>query len=203
MTLSLGPDWERELCSSPYRLRFELNDGGSYLTMFTRSYDRARRLARAALPTDDLIGVIAAYPDPSCELGAEWLGWTNGTGFDHLEQLGVPTAASLATWSGYCWASDKEDDEVEPWPHRAINLTWDQADILIWNQVAQDMGVAPRAPIKSKLADLARGVSVDVYDDRGMDITSVAMGSIAELYTRFDEWLLDYDRTRMAEVFEG
>lgn len=201
--LSLGPDWERDLWASPYRLRFELNEGGAYLTMFTSSYDRARCLARAALPTDDLVGVIAAYPDPKRELGAKRLGWMNGTGFDHLEKLGVPTEPALATWSGYCWPGDKEDDEAEPWLHRAVILTWDQADILLWNQVAQDMGVAPRAPIKSKLVDLTRGVSVDAYDDRGMDITSIAKESIAGLYERFDKWLLDHDRIQTTEVFEG
>jgi hypothetical protein len=185
VTFSLGPEWERDLWGSPYRLRFELNEGGAYVTMFTSSYDRA------------------AYPDPSREMGAEWHGWTNRSGFDHLEELGVPTEPALATWSGYCWPGDKEDDEAEPWLHRAVNLTWDQADILLWNQVAQDVGVAPRAPIKSKLVDLTRGVAVDAYDDRGMDITSVTKESIAELYKRFDRWLLDHDRTRMAEVFEG
>ena len=203
VTFSLGPEWERGLWGSPYRLRFELNEGGAYVTMFTSSYDRARCLARAALPTDCLVGVIAAHPDPSREMGSERHGWTNRSGFDHLEELGVPTEPALATWSGYCWPGDKEDDEAEPWLHCAVNLTWDQADILLWNQVAQEVGVAPRAPIKSKLVDLTRGVSVDAYDDRGMDITSVTKEPIAGLYKRFDKWLLDHDRTRMAEVFAG
>lgn len=206
MPLSLGPDWERDLWASPYRLRFELNEGGAYVTRyvtkFTRSYDRARCLARAALPTDGLVGIIAAYPDPKREMGAEWLGWMDGTGFDHLEKLGVPTEPTLATWSGYWWPGEEQDDEAEPWLHRAVKLTWDQADILLWNQVAQDMGVAPRAPINSKLVDLTRGVSVHAYDDRGMDITSITKESIAGLYQLFDKWLLDYDRVRITEVFE-
>jgi len=201
MMLSLGPEWERDLWASPYRLRFDLNEGGAFVTRFTSSYDRARCLARAALPTDDLVGVIAANPDPKREMGARWRGWIKGTGFDHLEELGVHTEPALATWSGHCWPGDKEDDEAEPWLHRAVNLTWDQADILLWNQVALDVGVRPQAAIKSKLVDLTRGVSVDAYDDRGMDITSIAKESIAGLYERFDKWLLDYDRIRMAEVF--
>jgi hypothetical protein len=202
MTLCLGSDWESDLWASPYRLRFELNEGGAYVTRFTRSYDRARCLARAAIPTDDLVGVIAAYPDPKRELGAKWHGWMTGTGFSHLEKLGVPTEPALATWSDYWWPEDKEDDEADPWLHRAVNLTWDQADILLWNQVAQDMGVARRAPINSKLVDLTRGVSVYAYDDRGMDISSISKHSIAGLYERFDKWLLDYDRIRMAKAFE-
>jgi hypothetical protein len=203
MILSFGPDWERELWASPFRLRFELNQGGSNVTMFTSSYDRARVLARAVLRTDDLVGVIAAYPEPKSELGAKWRGWTKGTAFGHLEEMGVPTEPHLATWSGYCWPDQAIDDEGEPWVHRAIRLTWDQADILLWNQVAHDIGIMPQAPVMSKLVDLERGVSVNAYDDRGMDVTSIAKETISGLYQQFDKWLLDYDRPRMAEAFEG
>lgn len=203
MTLSLGPDWERDLWASPYRLRFELNQGDSYVTMFTNSYDRARALARAALPTDELVGVIAAYPDPKREAGAKWRGWTKGTAFGHLEEMGVPTESELSAWSGYFWPDDKIDDEAKPWVHRAVRLTWDQADILLWNQIAHDIGVMPQAPVMSKLIDLERGVSVNAYDDRGMDITSVTKAPISGLYRQFDAWLLDYDRPRMAEAFDG
>ncbi len=96
----------------------------------------------------------------------------------------------------------EDDPEQEPWVHRAVNLTWEEADILLWNQVAQDMGVSPRAPVLSKLVDLARGVSVDAYDDRGMDVTSLTKEPTAGLYDQFNTWLLDYDRSRMAEAFE-
>tara|TARA_A100001391_G_scaffold48774_7_gene29132 strand:+ start:36983 stop:37498 length:516 start_codon:yes stop_codon:yes gene_type:complete len=171
--------------------------------MFTTSYDRARSLARAALLTEMPIAVVAAYPEPETELGAERHGWMRGTGFDHLRELGVPTEDALATWTGYCWPGDEEDDEAVPWVHRAVQLRWDQADILLWNQLAQDIGVAPRAAVKSKLVDLGRGLSVDAYDDRGMDITALTKSAISGLYERFDEWLLGYDRDRMKEAFEG
>jgi hypothetical protein len=53
----------------------------------------------------------------------------------------------------------------------------------------------------SKLIDLERAVSVNAYDDRGMDITALTQSALHEVYTRFDHWLLDYDRARMAEAF--
>jgi len=142
--------------------------------MFTVSYDRARCLARAALPADQLIGIIAAYPDPRTEFGSERFGWTSDNGFQHLEELGVSSDAAIASWTGYWWPDDEDDDEAKPWAHCAVALTWDQADILLWNQVAQDMGVEPRAPVQSKLVDITRGVSVNAYDDRGMDITALS-----------------------------
>jgi len=199
MALSLGPDWQCDLWASQYRLRFALSQGGSNVNMFTSSYDRARALARAAIPTNHVVGVIAANPDPKRELGAKWRGWSKGTAFGLLEEMGVPIESKIAEWVGYCYP----EDDAKPWVHRAVRLTWDQADILLWNQIAHDIGVTPQAPVTSKLVDVERGVSVYAYDDRGMDIIGLGKRSISELYTRFDAWLLDYDRARMSEVFQG
>jgi hypothetical protein len=116
--------------------------------------------------------------------------------------MGVLTTPSEATWTGYFWPGDEEDVEVLPCEHRAVRATWDQADILLWSNIACDIGVKPKAPVLSKLVDVARGVTVYAYDDRGMDITALSAGPIAELYTRFDGWLLDCDRPRMSEAFE-
>ena len=203
MALSLGPEWHRELWASPYRLRFELCQGDSYVNMFASGYDRARALARAALPADELIGVIAAYPNPKRELGAKWRGWRKSTGFELLEKMGVSTEPAIATWQGYWWAGQEDDEEVKPWVHRAVRLNWDQADILLWNQIAHDIGVMPQAPVLAKLVDKDRGISVNAYDDRGMDITALCREAISELHSRFAAWLLDYDRPRMLEAFRG
>jgi hypothetical protein len=136
-------------------------------------------------------------------MGAKWRGWTKGTAFELLHEMGVSTEPTLATWTGYWWPDDEADDEIKPWVQRAVRLNWDQADILIWNQVAHDIGVAPQAPVMSKFVDLERSVSVNVYDDRGMDITALNGEAISDLHTRFDGWLLDYDRPRMSEAFSG
>ncbi|ROT97054.1 DUF3885 domain-containing protein [Altererythrobacter sp. FM1] len=205
MSLSFGPNWQRDLWASPYRLRFELDDGehsGRYVTMFTRSYDRARKLARLALPSDSIVGIIAACSEPSKEMAAEWLGWTTGTAFEHLAELGVSTEAPLAEWAGSWRPDDEEDPEAEAWTQRAVSLTWEQADILLWNQIAHDLGVAPRAPVFAKFVDLARGLCVNAYDDRGMDVTCLNKAPLEELYVQCSGWLLDYDRERMAAVFE-
>ena len=201
MAITFGPDWQRELWASPYRLRFELNQGGSYVNMFTRAYDRARCLARAALPSDQIIAVIAAYPSLSNKIGARRRGWSGHTAYEVLGEMGIPTTPVEATWMGYTYPCREEDAEIRPHEHCAISVTWDQADILLWSQIAHDLGVMPQAPALSKLVDVERGVTVYAYDDRGMDITALSPDPIAELYTRFDAWLLDHDRPRMFEAF--
>ncbi|HEX4861111.1 MAG TPA: DUF3885 domain-containing protein [Rhizomicrobium sp.] len=202
MAISFGPDWQHELWASQYSLRFELNQGGSYINMFTSAYDRARCLARAAIPSEQLIAVIAANPNPSMELGAQWRGWIGRAAFDVLAKMGVPTVPSVASWKGHIHPHDDEDPEALLWEHRAVRVTWDQADILLWSGIGQDIGVTPQAPVLSTLVDVEHCVSVHAYDDRGMDITALSADRIAALYTRFDEWLLDYDRPRMSEAFK-
>jgi hypothetical protein len=203
MALSLGPDWQRDLWASQYRLRFELSQGGTYVNMFTSGYDRARALARAALPTNEVVGIIAASPYPQREIGAKRRGWSKETAFGLLEKMGVPSESKIAEWVGYCYPHDEVDDEFKPWVHRAVRLTWDQADILLWNQIAHDIGVTPQVPVTSKLVDMERGVSVYAYDDRGMDITALDKEPITEVHTRFDSWLLDGDRPRISKAFQS
>ncbi|MDI7776289.1 DUF3885 domain-containing protein [Asticcacaulis sp. EMRT-3] len=165
--------------------------------MFKSSYDRARTLARAALRTEQLVGVIAAYPDSQREVSR----WTKETAFEKIEDMAVPTEPNLLAWNDYIWPEDKFDNEATTRPHRAVNLTWDQADILLWNQIAHEIGVMPQAPVLTKLVDLKNGILVNAYDDRGMDIISITKEAISELYQQFDTWLLDYDRPRMADAF--
>jgi Domain of unknown function (DUF3885) len=196
MALTLGENWARELWASDYRIRFKLHGGGEYLTMFTSAYDRARELARAALGAAELIGVIAAWPNPSLELNADG---TGRDGFEIIREMGVPNDIFEAAWSGPFYPGDEDE---EPWQHRAVKLTWDQADILLWNNIGSEIGVRPTAPLLSKLVNVQRGISVYAYDDRGMDITALSAADIVPLYRRYERWLLDSDRPRMAKIFD-
>lgn len=208
MTLEFGPSWQDDFTSSPYSLRFELGyvsqHPNNYVTRFLGSLERARILAKAALPSTPLMAVIAAMPQPELAIDAEQHGWIKGaSGFDHLAQLGVVTDSPLAAFNDHFWPLDRDDPEAETWEHRVISITWREAEILLWNQIAADLGVGPQAPVQSKLVDPARGVLVHAYDDRGMDVTSLGASATQGLYRSHKAWLLDYDRPRMAEVFEG
>ena len=204
--LEFGPNWQTRFATSPYSLRFELSDISQHpnnaITRFISSFERARTLARAALPSQGMVAVIAALPAPHLELNAEPNGWGEGvSAFDCLAQIGVATDSPLASFADCFWPSDRGDPEHEPWDHRAISITSREADILLWVQIATDLGIGPIAPVQSKLVDPARGVLVHAYDDRGMDVTSLERGETQGLYEAYETWLLDYDRPRMASAF--
>jgi Domain of unknown function (DUF3885) len=203
MAITLGRDWQRKFWASPYRLRFELNQGGSCASQITGSYDRARTLARAALETDRPVGVIAAMPRGSWEDVRTRRGWSGAAAFDTLGKMGVRTDIAEKTWTGPFRQSDDMEGEALFWEQRAVRVTWDEADILLWSNIAQDVAVTPRAPVISKLVDVERAVLVFAYDDRGMDVTALSPEPVTELYRRFDAWLLDHDRPRMSKVFRS
>jgi hypothetical protein len=197
--IPLTEDWNLNLSASAYRLRFELNAGGASVSMFTVAYDRARALARAALGGEGCIAIIAADPTPWDEPWAiQKYGAQRDSAFDVLGQMGVDTSSPLAMWQGAPYLD--YDDGAVPWAFRALQLSWVEADILLWSQIAADIGVQPHAPVIATLVDPARDVSVWAYDDRGMDITALSPEALLPLYRQYDSWLLDYDRARMARM---
>jgi len=207
MLLFLDPTWTDAIWQSPFRLRFKLStagekvDGGNYITMFASSFDRARELARAALGVEPPLAIVMGYAAAPWKIHVDDDEKASPSSFAALADMGVSTAEAEAIWSGYLYPGDEEDAELAPCEHRAVRVTWDQADILLWNNIAQEIGVRPRAPLLSKLVDRERGIVVNAYDDRGMDITALSPEPIEHLYHRYGAWLLDYDRPRMAEAF--
>lgn len=74
-------------------------------------------------------------------------------------------------------------------------------DTLIWNAIANEMPIRPSAPVDSFLIEPSRSIMLHVYDDRGIDVIAEDPRNLRDLYDRFDDWLLDYDRDRMRAMF--
>jgi hypothetical protein len=80
-------------------------------------------------------------------------------------------------------------------------VTWEEADILLWSNIGQDIGIRPVAPVLATLIDRERAIAVLAYDDRGMDVTALVPEELIALCRHFGAWLLDHDRPRMAAAF--
>ena len=199
--LSLNESWDQDLRDSPFRLRFELHPGGERITAFTGAYDRARVLARSALQSADVIAVVAGNPDAWAPEWAETrYGPQRESPFDALKEMGVTVDAPLATWQASPHPHH-EDAADWRWEHRALRVTWEEADILLWSNIGQDIGIRPVAPVLATLIDRERAIAVLAYDDRGMDVTALVPEELIALYRHFGAWLLDHDRPRMAAAF--
>jgi Domain of unknown function (DUF3885) len=203
MGLDFNSQWGDAFAASPYRLRFDLNQGGNYINMFSQSYERARALARAAISMDHPVAVIAANPDPLSDIAAKRSRrlWRGKHPFEILAEMGIPAVECLAVWTGLPLGHGPYIPPCASWEHRAVRLTWDQADILLWSNIGHEIGISPVAPVISTLVDTERLITAFAYDDRGMDITAINADAIVDLYDHFDAWLLDYDRPRMSMAF--
>ncbi|MNN26621.1 hypothetical protein D3C81_1401320 [compost metagenome] len=67
----------------------------------------------------------------------------------------------------------------------------------------QDVGIKPSIYHDVFFLNLDRGVIYHIYDDRGCDVISSSIIELKDIYTKFNEWILDYDRESIKKTFEG
>lgn len=185
-------DWRNPFINSRFRLRFELG-GETFANIeqpvprFARAFDRARELAAATFaPTDACFAVIC-----------DW----SGTGSDELGALGLLPSEPVAAWSAAPFPDDP-DCPVAAW--RAIDITHDAVarDTLIWASITAEMPIQPTANALIYLVSRAPEICFHVYDDRGLDIVALDATDLNGVRSRYDEWILEYDRRRIASAFD-
>ena len=205
----IGPGWQDALSQSQYRLRFEL--GGEMLSnieqpveRFVQAFDRARAIiGEVFAKSQSEIGVIGFWPLEEDQLFAPPFK-PGETGLDCLKRLGFPDFAPISTWRAHPkWVAEEDKNEDSLFDWHAYDLTGRSTvrDILIWGAVACEMPIQPWAPVVAYMFDPDASIEAFVYDDRGMDVTALTAEALLPLYRRYDAWLLDYDRPRMAEAF--
>lgn len=186
-----------------WALRFELGgdwdvDGGQIPRML-QAIHRARAVTEAAFADSEVVEAVIR------KWGARRPGPRNVT-FKRLAMMGFHPALR------YEGAHRDPDAEVsDPREHFFIAGPTDPNEraVLIWDACASEIGVSPSSPFmfdgddqfSGLLVDFERGVLVDVYDDRGMDVVATDREALRSLHARFGDWLLDHDRARMDAMF--
>lgn len=201
--------WEAAMSGSPYRLRFELSPGDlpgdaiPYAPMFLRALDRARALFEATfLDSSKVIAVVGAWPRPGAHsLGHDRDGKRHKDGFETLQGMGLPRLQLEAEWRGKPFCNAVRNRQV--WSHRAFEVTGDtlSRDIMLWSNLAQELGIRPKAPVNVTFVDPSRKILLHAYDDRGMDVIAADKATLQPLRREYDHWILGYDRPRIDEVF--
>lgn len=175
-------------------LRFELSLGGELLDQFEQAWDRAREVMDYALgDADELIVVISAFAYgprmPYLDI------------FRSLRRLRVRMERPRAAWT-----EPYHDPHVEDGPDTLAYVAFvcgrEALHRLLWGPLAKWLGIQPFLVGDLYVASRERGIVIHPYDDRGMDVAGPNHALLAELYTRFNGYLLDYDRDRMRAFFE-
>ena len=197
---TFSDQWRAPFQCSPFRLRFEL--GGEIFGIdapvprFSQAFDRARNVADEVFESTKRLFAIVAWPTTGRDFSAP-----GDDGFEAIAKAGFRSTPA-AEWTAPLWPEEDDEDRV-PALWRAFDISEDRVarDVLLWCAVSLETAITPKAPVISYLIDFDRGISLYVYDDRGMDVTAVDRDSLLRVYRARREWLLDYDRARMIEAF--
>ncbi|MGE7954148.1 DUF3885 domain-containing protein [Lysinibacillus xylanilyticus] len=65
----------------------------------------------------------------------------------------------------------------------------------------QDMGIKPKIYHDIFFINIKKETIFHVYDDRGCDLLATSPETIREIYDKYNDWILDYDRNEIDQVF--
>ncbi|WP_243510280.1 DUF3885 domain-containing protein [Priestia filamentosa] len=67
----------------------------------------------------------------------------------------------------------------------------------------QDLGIRPSIFNRVYFVNVDKETIFHVYDDRGCDVLATSSESISDIYKRYNNWILDYDKPEIDKVFNG
>lgn len=98
-----------------------------------------------------------------------------------------------------------EDDEEGRYITHRFMLRCKTSDIryvpLLKAICNQDMGIRPSIFHDIFFININRETIFHVYDDRGCDLLGKSAETIRDIYNKYNEWILDYDREEIDKVF--
>ncbi|WP_332698951.1 DUF3885 domain-containing protein [Halalkalibacter lacteus] len=103
----------------------------------------------------------------------------------------------------YIFPEDNEDGKYKT--HR-FTLKCKTSDIkyipLLKAICNQDLGIQPSIFHRIYFLNIKRATIFHVYDDRGCDLLATSPEAIQDIYNKYNDWILDYDRNEIDKVFK-
>lgn len=104
---------------------------------------------------------------------------------------------------------DCEPDET-PDPRNNMYKYWTKCRIedLKYRQLIKaicnhDVGIKPTIYHRVYFINISKKTIFHIYDDRGCDVISPSREALTDIYKEYNDWILDYDRERINNVFLG
>ncbi|WP_435870135.1 DUF3885 domain-containing protein [Eleftheria terrae] len=122
-----------------------------------------------------------------------------------LGNTGIKAPRERSLWTEPVPLDDRFDEDAEEWyVSLAFEAPTSYLHRFLWCAFSRDFGsVRPRPACDCYLFNLADGVMVWPYDDRGMDVVGPNHALLAKLYARYMAYLLRYDLDAMRATFES
>ena len=178
-----------------HSLRVELSGSGTYIEMFLRAYGRSKAIINFGLGDLKTVTVCLSYYGSTPLVSSLSI-------FRNLRSCGITIPKTAEIWQHREeHVFDEDGDLIRTFMCFEIELT--QIDLFLWGLLAKELGIRPRYGCRLYLFDFDRQILFHPYDDRGMDIIGNNKVLIKQIYTKFNDWLLDYDRQVMDEYFQN
>lgn len=98
-----------------------------------------------------------------------------------------------------------EDDEEGTYKTHRFTLKCKTSDFkyipLLKAICNQDLGIKPSMFHRVYFININKNTIFHVYDDRGCDLLATSPETIRDIYKRYNDWILDYDRPEIDKVF--
>lgn len=99
-----------------------------------------------------------------------------------------------------------EDDEERMFKTHRFTLKCKTSDFkyvpLLKAICNKDLGLKPNIPHRVYFININRKTIFHVYDDRGCDLLATSPTTIKDVYIRYNDWILNYDRLEIDKVFK-
>jgi Domain of unknown function (DUF3885) len=178
----------------PASLRVELSGDKPYLKMFLRSYERSTAIINFGLSDLQTITVCLSFYGVKSLVG-------NLSVFRNLRKCGIRIPKTAELWQVRAERVFDEDWELMR-NFICFDIKFTEVELLLWGTLANELGITPRSGCSLYLFDFDRQILFHPYDDRGMDIIGSNRELLCQIYLKFNDWLLDYDRQAMNEYFQ-
>ncbi len=178
----------------PNSLRVELSGSHPYIKMFLRAYERSKAILDFGLGDLQTIGVCLIFYGSGSLV-------RNLSVFRSLRSCGITIPKSAEIWQhreGHVF--DEDWDLIKTFI--CFDIDYGDIELFLWGLLANELGIRPRSRCRLYLFDLDRQILFHPYDDRGMDIIGNNRVLLGHIYTKFNDWLLDYDRQIMDKSFQ-
>ncbi len=177
-------------CYEP-ALRFELNTGGQYINMFLSAMKRSMKICSSIFQGEESILVCLYFHDMT---------FSEFNRLIHdLTDTGIRVPKTSDKWIEY----DEFGDDLHKMHHLAFQLPAKKIENLLWCAFANEIGIEPSPGCGLYLFNIKKQIAIWPYDDRGMDVVGNDEKELSFLYTKFNDYLLDYDRERMDGFFKS
>lgn len=99
-----------------------------------------------------------------------------------------------------------EDDEEGRYKTHRFALACKTSDIkyipMLKAICNQDMGIRPRIFDSVYFINVNKKTIFHVYDDRGCDVVTTTTETLRDIYEKYNDWILDYDRNEIDKIFK-